>query len=125
MKCSAVAKSSGNQCRRDAILGGTVCQVHGGAAPQVKRKAAERIAEARDFAIQRFIDLAADGNIDGRVALDAIVKLTETHETLEGRVARREEHVNVSEVDRELERLADELRSRASSEVPVAGHRTT
>lgn len=41
----------------------------------------------------------------------------------EGAATSREEHVNVSEVDRELERLADELRSRAGSTVPVATDR--
>ena len=124
MKCSAKAKSSGNQCRRDAISGGTVCQVHGGAAPQVKRKAAERIAEARDSALEALTGLIADGKVDARVALDAVVKLTETHETLEGRVSARVEVSNVSEVDRELERLADELRSRTSSPPTLAENGT-
>ena len=38
----------------------------------------------------------------------------------EGAATSREEHVNVSEVDRELERLADELRSRTSSPPAMA-----
>ena len=38
----------------------------------------------------------------------------------EGAATSREEHVNVSEVDRELERLADELRSRTSSTPAMA-----
>ena len=42
MKCSANAKSTGKPCQRAAILGGTVCYVHGGAAPAVKAKAAQR-----------------------------------------------------------------------------------
>ena len=43
----------------------------------------------------------------------------------EGAATSREEHVNVSEVDRELDRLAAELRGRASSPLPVATDRTT
>ena len=43
----------------------------------------------------------------------------------EGAATSREEHVNVSEVDRELERLATELRSRAGSPLPVATDSTT
>jgi hypothetical protein len=35
-------------CRARAIIGGTVCVTHGGASPQVKRKAAERIADLID-----------------------------------------------------------------------------
>ena len=53
MKCKAKAKSTGKPCRRDAIAGGTVCQVHGGAAPQVKRKAAERLRALVHPAIDR------------------------------------------------------------------------
>lgn len=40
--CTAKAKSTGKPCTRPAIKGGNVCRYHGGAAPQVKRKAAER-----------------------------------------------------------------------------------
>ena len=94
--------------------------MHGGSAPQVQRKAAERIAEARDTALDALLKLIESGDVDAKVALDAVVKLTETHETLEGRVSQRVEVSNVSEVDLELERLADELRSRAGSTVPVA-----
>ena len=50
MQCSAHARS-GNQCRRHAIAGGIVCTMHGGAAPQVKRSAALRLAALVDPAI--------------------------------------------------------------------------
>ena len=120
MRCTATSKQKQRQCGNHAIPGGTVCRNHGGSAPQVKRKAAERLAETRDNALEALNALIATGAIDAKTALDAVVKLTETTETLAGRVARREEHVNVSEVDRELQRLADELRSRASSPVQVA-----
>ena len=46
MQCTATAKSSGNQCGRDAIRGGNVCRYHGGAAPQVQMAAARRVLEA-------------------------------------------------------------------------------
>ena len=42
-RCAAKAKQTGKQCGRSAIPGGTVCRYHGGAAPQVMRKAQERI----------------------------------------------------------------------------------
>ena len=53
-KCAAHSKQSGQPCKRNAILGGTVCFWHGGAAPQVKRKAAERLEELRPMAIQYY-----------------------------------------------------------------------
>jgi cell division protein FtsB len=39
-----VAKTqAGRPCKRQAILGGTVCATHGGSAPQVKEKARQRL----------------------------------------------------------------------------------
>lgn len=43
-RCTATAKGSGERCKRAATQGAPVCRVHGGAAPQVRRKAAERLA---------------------------------------------------------------------------------
>lgn len=37
--CSAMAKSTQEPCKEDAIPGGTVCLSHGGAAPQVRSRA--------------------------------------------------------------------------------------
>lgn len=108
--CAATAKATGNRCQRAPIAGATVCRVHGGAAPQVQRKAAERIAAARDSALDALTGLIASGQVDARVALDAVVKLTETHETLEGRVARREGMVvdERSQLDAEIAQLLAE-----------------
>jgi hypothetical protein len=58
-QCRAKAKRSGKQCARPAMLGGFVCQKHGGMAPQVKRKAAERLL--LDQAVVEFgLDRARD-----------------------------------------------------------------
>lgn len=53
MRCAGTAKTTGNQCRRGAIHGGTVCKKHGGAAPQVIKKAVERLKELEHPAIDR------------------------------------------------------------------------
>jgi hypothetical protein len=42
VQCTAVSKQTGKQCKAKAIPGGTVCRWHGGAASQVKAKAAIR-----------------------------------------------------------------------------------
>jgi hypothetical protein len=47
VQCSANAKSTGKRCTRPAIWGGKVCPVHGGAAPQVKARAAVNAELAR------------------------------------------------------------------------------
>lgn len=48
VQCAAHSSRTGERCRRPAIIGATVCRTHGGAAPQVKRKAAERVHDLID-----------------------------------------------------------------------------
>jgi hypothetical protein len=43
-RCTAKSKQSGERCKRAAIIGGTVCKIHGGGIPAVKA-AAERNAD--------------------------------------------------------------------------------
>lgn len=43
-RCHATSKQSGEQCKRWAIPGGTVCAMHGGKTPQVARAAQRRLA---------------------------------------------------------------------------------
>jgi len=50
-KCTAKTKSTGERCNRWAILGGFVCQVHGGSIPVVKDAAQARLLELADPAI--------------------------------------------------------------------------
>lgn len=45
-RCTAKSKRTHEQCKKPAMNGGTVCEWHGGRIPAVKRKAAERIAQA-------------------------------------------------------------------------------
>ncbi len=60
MRCTARAKSTGEQCQRNAMAGGKVCRVHGGAAPQVRAKAQERLAALVDPAIERLSKIVQD-----------------------------------------------------------------
>lgn len=46
-QCTATAKATGKRCQRPAILGGSVCFRHGGAAPQVRASADARVAAQR------------------------------------------------------------------------------
>ena len=50
-RCHARSKATGKECGREAVPGATVCRYHGGAAPQVQRKAALRLLELVDPAI--------------------------------------------------------------------------
>ncbi|PSG97484.1 hypothetical protein BRD56_05365 [Thermoplasmatales archaeon SW_10_69_26] len=76
-RCTAT-NNRGERCRKYAIKGGNVCEVHGGSAPQVKKKAGERMREAAAPAIhdldttrQEIRDILAD-LLDGLDAADLL-----------------------------------------------------
>ena len=46
-QCTATSSQSGQRCKARPMAGATVCSTHGGRAPQVRAKAAERLLEAR------------------------------------------------------------------------------
>jgi hypothetical protein len=58
-QCTATNRQ-GKRCGKPPILGGTVCRMHGGAAPQVKLKAMERLMALQDPAITRLGELILD-----------------------------------------------------------------
>lgn len=55
-------RSDGTPCRALAIRGGVVCYVHGGAAPQVKLGAEQRIRALVDPSLDRIQRTIADDN---------------------------------------------------------------
>lgn len=69
-KCTAHSARTGLPCKRDAIAGGTVCPTHGGRAPQVKKKAQERLRELIDPALAKLAKIVDEGNAS---SLDADV----------------------------------------------------
>ena len=69
-RCSARRKN-GSVCRNYAIRGGNVCRIHGGGAPQVRRRAQERIFAAADAAAARLIEFMNDGRVPWPVRLTA------------------------------------------------------
>lgn len=66
-RCTATAKATGERCKRAAIDGGKVCSKHGGKAPQVKAKAAERLQRAQLDRTARKLGMPAD--IDAETGL--------------------------------------------------------
>lgn len=70
LKCVA-RKKDGTPCQRPPIRGAAVCRMHGGAAPQVQRKAAERIAHASDIAVVKIMQLMLNPNAPYAIQLAA------------------------------------------------------
>lgn len=69
--CSAT-KKDGTPCKRSPIKGGTVCMSHGGAAPQVRRKANERLLQGVPKMLSELKRLAVDDSVPPNVRLAAI-----------------------------------------------------
>ncbi|GAA2084613.1 hypothetical protein GCM10009821_27510 [Aeromicrobium halocynthiae] len=70
-KCTA-KKKDGTPCKRPPIKGGTVCMSHGGAAPQVRRKANERLLNGVPKMLTELKRLATDESMPPNVRLAAI-----------------------------------------------------
>lgn len=74
-QCKATSKTTGNRCGAPSIPGGAVCRHHGGAAPQVKRKAALRLLELIDPAITTLARemMTADKSADRQRAANSLL----------------------------------------------------
>jgi hypothetical protein len=71
VKCSA-RKSNGDPCANSPMKGGTVCRSHGGAAPQVKRKAQQRLENSAERMARLLLAMAEDPAVPHAVRLAAI-----------------------------------------------------
>jgi hypothetical protein len=58
---------NGRRCRREAEAGSLVCRLHGGAAPQVRRRAGERLVMNADHASQKLLEWLDDPEVPYRV----------------------------------------------------------
>ena len=62
IRCNAT-RPNGARCRREAEDGAVVCDQHGGAAPQVRRRAAERLIMTADRAAENLVRMMEDGEV--------------------------------------------------------------
>lgn len=80
-RCCARSKNSGKRCNAWAIEGGTVCYMHGGAAPAVKAAAAERI-RTREIEASAAAVLAHEGMEPVEDPLASLSRLAASSEAL-------------------------------------------
>jgi hypothetical protein len=64
-------KKDGTPCKKHPIRGSTVCRVHGGAAPQVRKRAQERLQAAADILMAQLLKIAASAESEA-VRLSAV-----------------------------------------------------
>jgi hypothetical protein len=57
MKLCSARRQNGTACKAYAIVGGRVCRMHGGAAPQVVNAAKRRLALAADDVVRRLVGI--------------------------------------------------------------------
>ena len=62
IRCNAT-RPNGSRCKREAEDGAVVCDQHGGAAPQVRRRAAERLIMTADQAAQMLVRMMEDTEV--------------------------------------------------------------
>jgi len=78
-RCTATANRTGERCRAAAIKGGTVCRMHGGALPQVKRAAKDRLMAMVDPALvelRKIIDRTDASDADKLRAIQMVLDRT-------------------------------------------------
>lgn len=100
-RCTATNRQ-GKRCGKWPIPGGTVCRMHGGGAPQVKRKAEERLRELIDPAITRLAELVAQKEFPS-VAIAAVKDVLDRNGALGKAVEKHD--VNLSLADERVRRL--------------------
>jgi hypothetical protein len=62
LRCNGT-RPNGTRCKREAEDGAVVCDQHGGAAPQVRRRAAERLIMTADQAAQMLVTMMEDTDV--------------------------------------------------------------
>jgi hypothetical protein len=62
VRCNGT-RPNGARCRREAEQGAVVCDQHGGAAPQVRRRAAERLIMTADRAAENLVRMMEDTEV--------------------------------------------------------------
>jgi hypothetical protein len=66
VRCNGT-RPNGGRCKREAEDGAVVCDQHGGAAPQVRRRAAERLIMSADHVSQKLLEWLDDPEVPYRV----------------------------------------------------------
>lgn len=111
MRCKAHSSRTGKRCRRHAMAGTTVCPMHGARAPQVPKRALDRLVELQPEAVRVFQLAARRAGRKNATPADVAVALRAADSLLDrtGVVARFGVDVDLrANVRSEYEHLTDE-----------------
>ena len=114
-RCTAMRSNGIERCKRTAILGGTVCFTHGGAAPQVQRKARERLLELVEPALTELTKIVINKNTSENVRLSAIKDILDRSGLAATIKVEQDVHVfdTREEILSEAEQLLNQIKERA------------
>jgi hypothetical protein len=104
-RCTARSKQRGDRCDRYSSAGQKVCYYHGGASPQAKAKAEERLAIMADRAMEVLADVMDDPESSDRDKVRAAVATLDRA----GYGAQRRVELTTTALEAELERLNREI----------------
>jgi hypothetical protein len=108
VRCSA-RRSNGHPCKNYAMLGGRVCHAHGGRAPQTRKAAQRRLADAQilrtlaRFEAERQAQAAALAPWQGAIRIERIM----------GPITPQQSARRLRQIAKEMTSLARELRQEA------------
>lgn len=97
-RCTATAHRTGERCKAPAIRGGSVCRVHGGSAPAVRKAAKERLLELVDPALVALHKVLADNGTDDTVKVRAALGILDRTGFRPGLVVAVEPHDQWSQI---------------------------
>lgn len=108
MKCTKMSKRTGEHCKANAVNGTVppICFHHGGAAPQVRRKAAERVAEAQAAQYVRTLQITPIDN-----PLTALAKVAGEIAAIKDRLGARVDALTDEQLRSTDDKGAEQVRS--------------
>lgn len=121
----AAKKKDGTSCGLAPIRGGVVCHKHGGSAPQVRRKAGERLLMAGDTAIAYLVRVLEDQSMEPALRVKVALEIASRTGFVAGMKVEHSGEVGLSFTDRlTIVEVLNEWMPRRAPDGATTGPRT-